>query len=379
VVDENKNGVSQAKVSATLANQGGVRCEMQAQSDANGAFTLDHLASGNYFLLVECVGFTSANKNQVEAGSSGVEIELRVQGSASGVVIDEETGAPISSFQLTVLQNFHGRGPAASRDRLPFSDAGGRFEVKNLDPGKYAIQASADGYADSSSDEFEVTRGQVTPAIRVPMNRGGTIRGKVVDGSGNPVKRALVSVRENKMKDNPIIGIFDGLGGGRDRSQQVRTGEDGTFELTLIVPDTYQVFVRHNKFAQLEVNDVEVAKNQVRELGALALLKGARVTGHALDLSGKALQGALVAAVSKANDYRQARANNDGFYEFTSLPAGDYTFTINNYQSTPPINPLQQLVYARNSAQKAQVVEGDDLTVDLRLSEVDPKKSLSGK
>jgi protocatechuate 3,4-dioxygenase beta subunit len=367
VTDESRNGIEGAKVSATSANQS-FRCEVQATSDPGGRFTLDHLAPGPYFLQVEREGYSNANRAQVQSGTSDVEIEMRLQGGVLGVVADEETGVPIPEFELSVLQSHKGRGPAALKEHLRFSDSGGRFEIRNLDPGRYAIQASVPEYADGTSEEFEVVRGQATPGVRVEMNRGGSIAGVVRDRSGQPVKNALVQVRENGMKDNPVIGLLIPLARG-ERPNQTRTAEDGSFRIDLIVPDTYQIFVRHAKFAQLERNDVTVEKGRLKELGSLELSKGGRVSGRAFDLEGRPLKGATIVAVSKTQDYRSARSGNDGFFEITGLPAGDYTITINSYPSNPPINTLKALVYARNSAEKRQISEGDDLTVDLQLKE----------
>jgi hypothetical protein len=93
------------------------------------------------------------------------------------------------------------------------------------------------------------------------------------------------------------------------------------------------------------------------------------VSGHAYDLAGRPLAGATIVGVSKANDYRSVRTNNEGFYELAALPDGDYKITIQSYESDEPINVLVKLVQAKNSAQDARVVDGDDLTVDLRLAE----------
>ncbi len=366
VVDEAHNGIEGTTVEATIASQS-FRCEGETMSDDGGRFELEGLAPGQYFLAVSREGYSSGNRAQVEAGTIDLEIVLRVQGGVSGIVVDEATGTPIPAFRLDVLQSFKGRGPVIAKERLPFQDSSGRFEIVGLDPGVYSIQGRAKGYADSCSDEFEVARGETTPSVRVALNQGGGVTGTVVDGRGKPVRGAQVILRDNGTVDNPLrdaLGRF--ADGGPEKKGKSKA--DGSFRIELVVPGTYQVAVRHPDFAPFERDDVEVTKGETRPIGALELLVGGRISGHAYDFDGKPLVSAAVVAVRADGLYRRVLSSNEGFYEVTTLPAGDYTVSINSFQTDPPINSLQSLVYARNSQQKRQLVDGDDLTVDLRLT-----------
>jgi hypothetical protein len=176
-----------------------------------------------------------------------------------------------------------------------------------------------------------------------------------------------VRVRQNRMKDNPILDIFNRLGG-MEREPRSRTRADGSFRIDLVVPDTYQVIVTHLQLAPIEINDVEIVKGGERDLGTLEISAGARVFGSAADLDGRPLVGATVAAISMANDYRHARTDNEGFYEISGLPDGKYTLTISQAQTNPPLGQLEMLIFARNSARKITLADGDDVRVDLRLS-----------
>jgi len=367
VIDETKRAISGAKITATVASPS-FRCEQSATSDGGSAFTLDALAQGQYFVAAECDGYTSANRAQIEAGGAEVELQLQIQGGVNGVVVDDETGSPVADFDLTVMQSFKGRGPLPGKVHAHVHDTGGRFELKNLDPGLFQIQGKADGYAESLSDEFQVVRGQVTPSIKVAMNRGGTVTGIVVDKSGQPIPNAVVILRTNKMKDNPINAIFRNVAAG-DPEQKVRGDAQGRFKLALIVPGTYQIAVRQVGFALFELNDIEVRRNEVTDAGKLALNRGAKLHGHVFGLDGKPLAGAVVNAVSKTQDYMTARSDNDGAFLIPALPPGDYTVTVGQFSSTPPINPLEMIIIAKNSAVgPVTLADGDDTAVELRLA-----------
>jgi len=369
VVDDAKNPVSEAKVSATIANPN-FRCEQVARSDANGGFVLDGLAKGQYFLSTECDGYTMANRAQVEAGGADVEITLQVQGSVAGVVVDEVSGEPVPDFELVVLQTYKGRGPAPGRIRQKIHDAGGRFELKNLDPGVFQLQGRAAGYADSNSDEFQVARGQVASGVRIAMNRGGSVAGTVVDKGGKPVENAAVSVRTNKMKDNPIAAIFGSLADG-EQEAKARSDKEGKFRIDLVVPGTYQVAVRHGEFAGLEQNDVEVRKNEVSAV-RLEVTRGASVHGHASDFDGKPLAGATLNLSSKAGDWMTMRADDQGAFKLAALPPGDYTITVQQFNAGTQMGPFESIVVASNSRVTVSLKDGDDTLVDVRLTRQAP-------
>jgi protocatechuate 3,4-dioxygenase beta subunit len=378
VIDEQKHGIAGAKVAATIANQG-FRCEVEAVSDDGGRFVLERLAVGDYFLQATCEGFSESHQQQVAANRDDVLLEMRVQGSAIGIVIDEETGSPVTEFTLTVQQQYKGRGPIEAKRGLRFSDSGGRFEVKSLDPGTYTLEAAAAGYATSASADFVVERGQATTGVKIGMNRGGKVVGICVDRDGKPVKNALVSVRENGLVDNQVIQIFNQMGGRDGSLPKVRSQEDGTFLLELVVPETYQVHAAHKRYAPYWVDDIVVRKGETTDVGKLVLLTGARISGHAYDLDGSPLAMATVTAVAgKQQGYKAARTDAAGFYELTSLNAGEYTVTINSFQTNPPKNPLEILGLAKNSRQTVQVADGDDVTVDLRIAK-DPNRPPTGR
>lgn len=374
VVDQSKNGIDGVKVTATIANQS-FRCEMEAETDSAGRFTLEGLALGDYFVSATCDGYSEVHQQQVAANRNDLLLEMRVQGSCLGVVVDEETGAPITEFTLAIQQQQKARGPIELKRNLRYSDSLGRFEVKNLDPGTYTIEGSASGYAASLSQEFEVERGESAAGVRVSMNRGGKVVGMIQDRDGKPIRNALVELRDNGTRDNPVHEIFDRMGARGPSATKVRTKEDGRFTLDLIVPETYQVSVKHNQYAATAVDDVVVTKGETTDVGVLVMLRGGRIAGRAFDLDGQPLKNATITAVAdKAAGYKTTRTDADGFYELGNLNDGRYSVTINSFQTNPPQNPLVGLSWAKNSRQVVDVVDGADLNVDLRLVKNDPNK-----
>jgi hypothetical protein len=372
VIDDAKNPVVGAKATATIANPN-FRCEQSGRTNADGTFALESLAKGQYFLSVECDGYTMASRAQVEAGGADVEITLQVQGSVTGVVVDEVSGAPVPDFELFVLQSFKGRSPARGKIHQHVHDAGGRFELKNLDPGVFQLQGRAAAFADSLSDEFQVARGQATSGVRIAMNRGGSVAGTVADKSGKLVANAVVSLRTNKMKDNPISSLFGNFADG-EQEPKAKTDEKGSFRIDLVVPGTYQVAVRHGEFAGLDQNDVEVRKNEVSTV-KLEVTTGRRSTAtRTTSRASRSPARRSPRPARRATTCRRARRPGRLHVH------GDAARRLHRHRAAvqpgTPMGPFESIVISSNSRVAVSLKDGDDVLVDVRLTRnAAPKKN----
>lgn len=72
-----------------------------------------------------------------------------------------------------------------------------------------------------------MTFGQANDVGDVRLTRGGSVRGKLVDGAGQGFPNGLVTL--------------EALEGDRPRSYRARTGADGTFVLSNVVPGGYKL------------------------------------------------------------------------------------------------------------------------------------------
>jgi hypothetical protein len=104
----------------------------------------------------------------------------------AGIIVDEQTDAPLAGAR--VLADPHGqitRGRAVTA----LTEADGRFQVE-VEPGRYRVSARVGGYA-AATTEVEVQEARVSD-LRLPLARGSTVRGRVVDPSGRPAGDGIV-------------------------------------------------------------------------------------------------------------------------------------------------------------------------------------------
>jgi|GEM_PF-2142648 len=344
------------------------------ESDGQGQFTIDDLAEGMYVVRVTCDGFSAGARQRIRAGDTQVVIKLQVQGAAAGVIRDEKSGSPVSSFTVNLFKFRPGKPNYKTGITEEFQNPDGIFELKNLDPDNYMLEVTAKNYAKCTSAKFTVVRGEVTAGVDVFMNKGGIVTGRVVDSAGESLRGVEVSLRFNNYVDVDLFGFFsraaDPLELGDSGARAVTDGS-GSFTKRLITPGTYQVFFKHPRFTEKGVNDITIFQGEeaATDLGVIQMAKGGIIEGRTLDQSGSMLPGALV-VLSREDEgsQRQIISDKDAFFRFDHLKPGKYALTI---QADPmsgdqDLNIFQSLFSAEKSKVQIYLDEGETEEVVVR-------------
>jgi len=257
----------------------------RAVSGAGGAFAL--AASEGAVLEARHPGFAPGRATIDFAARSSRRVVVRLGKAgavASGAITGKVTsgGAPVEGalVQARLLQ----RGGPGSLDGAvsaqAASDAEGRFTLRELDPGRYLLTGSREGFAQPRA---VVARAGEEAAVE--LTRGGRIAGVVREaGSGQPVAPFRLVV----------------LRGGRGWRLPVRTATvvdaSGRFEIGDLPPGPVVLLVSapgHTPSEEMEVTVPEhpgVAELEIR------LSQGGRVAGRVTDrVSGQPLSGARIA------------------------------------------------------------------------------------
>jgi hypothetical protein len=136
-------------------------------SDLDGAFTVSSVPVGSYRITASKEGFTNTSGAAVEIGqnqSTTVMIQLAntaptvvrtVFGTIAGVVRDANK-RPVADAAVTATR-LDGNGI-----RTTISNSEGVYSFADVPAGAYSVMAQADGYADVSLGELQVTAGRPT-------------------------------------------------------------------------------------------------------------------------------------------------------------------------------------------------------------------------
>jgi protocatechuate 3,4-dioxygenase beta subunit len=144
----------------------------------------------------------------------------------AGTVVDERTDRPVA--HATVFAEAHEQH-TDGRSVSAITNPDGRFQL-DVAAGRYRVSVRADGYAAASAD-VEVQPAGVSD-VRLPLPRGATVRGRVVDPSGRPagdgLVRAIASTPGAGASSAPLLpdGRFE-IGGLADGEYTLVARSDG--------------------------------------------------------------------------------------------------------------------------------------------------------
>ncbi len=194
-----------------------------AMTDTNGDYTIDKLATGNYFVSTNSPLFlnelydnlpcpsglpfgcdaTTGTPVAVSLGtvSPGINFELDRQGSITGTVTDTLSGDPLTSVFVEAYDT------DGSRVAFAYTDGAGFYELGGLVAGSYFV--GTDGFFDQIDELYDnipcpggppfgcdldsgtpvvVTLNATTPGINFVLDQRGALAGTLTeDGSGDPI------------------------------------------------------------------------------------------------------------------------------------------------------------------------------------------------
>ena len=301
------------------------------RSDATGRYALEVPEAGSYTLLLHRErwrGMLARAEVEVPGGSAGVvhDIDLPV-GAIEGTIIDAGTGKPIAQANVSAIEDAEARSRSpntvgASAWAETDTDGHGRFSLRRLPPGRYAVRASARGFVEtlhrgvSIDDDTRRTR-------TIELHRGVPLKVLTVDEAGAPIRGAAVAVAH--ASGDPL------------RSERFRWSNAwGKVEFAA-PPGRYVVTAGHKRYAysrrSIEVSD---AGGSV----TIALRTGGHVKVQVVDDNRRPRVGVQVRVVNRhgvdvATEFpplnsvpiRQNHTEHEGVLDLGVLPVGEYTAT----------------------------------------------------
>ena len=341
----------------------------EALTDEEGRFTIGDLVPGIYALIAEAEGMRTERMNRVEAPTTGIELVLAEQGSVMGRVVGL-SGEPIPKFTLSLHQYIAANSTLGRRlNEKQIESPDGSFTMGGVGEGRYSFKVAAAGFAETFSEDFEVTQGLTTTDILIKMSAGGSITGIVVDAeTGKPLSGAIVTTQENNFQDNPLMRLFGNSMPRKTTEQRVRTNKDGQFVLGMLAPELYQVQIQHPSFPVVAINNLRVVEGASTDMGTIRLEPGSTVRGTVYDGGGNPLSGATIQLLSTADDLRthlEGRTDSEGRYILRNVPQGSYRLTAQ--RPTKAGDPFGPIVDMKNSEVQIKVGRGQEYTQDLNL------------
>ncbi|MCH2106982.1 MAG: carboxypeptidase-like regulatory domain-containing protein, partial [Planctomycetes bacterium] len=371
VIDSSNTPIRDAEVIALSYSTGNTQCRDFIKTDADGQFCLERLNPGQYTIAVSAKGFRPERAQRVATGSTGLVLELSPQASVSGRVVSKLTGEPLVTFTCVLRTAYDNTEVTSPTDiRQDFRSPLGEYTLTDIAPGTYVVEATAQGFASSFSQRFTVSQGQSLSGVTIEAGKGGSIKARIVDADGNPVKGALVSTHDNTWTDDAFTRALGDLFPTNATAKKVRSNKNGRFKIDGLSPENYQLRIQASGHSRFIKTDVLVGEGRDTDLGTIRLVAGGAVSGLVVDQAGQPIVGARVTLRVDGRpvsvfEPRETKSSAGGKYTFSNVPAGNYK--IMAMRADPGDDVFGGLVDQQRSEQRVSVREGQEAKIDMRI------------
>ncbi len=306
--------------------------EREGTTDSEGRFVIRNLTPGYKRVHAMMEGFATQSKSNVYLVRGDADPLKFVLGPGVGLVgrvifdIDESPAAGVYVTAFGLQRD--GGGPSSYPPVI--TDDQGRFRYEGLAKGDYRLTAAKPGALAPGGRTTARTGGE---EVVIRVKRLPTLRGTVVDPSGNPVSRFSV-----------VAVSRDSLMFASKRLVRHFTSEDGAFEYPceILAPKVW-LFAEAPGFAGGRVGPLSTQDTETVDGLRIQLVRGAEVTGRVVDASGKPVANASVRLLGVGGGSnplagffvaslrgleRSARTDATGVYHIENVPSGDFRLGI---------------------------------------------------
>jgi len=306
-------------------------------SDADGRYKINGLPTGDYLIktwndLCYLDEWYALHYDDLPVHvdlpneTPGIDFTLMLGGAISGQVTLDPSGEGIEGVQVRVYEVNEGMVDSIT------TDANGYYSVCGLKTGDYYVWSSgsydecyfSEGYQgvlpwEDDPPPVHVDLPSETPNIDFTFEEGGSISGRIVDPTGNPLEGVQVSIYDPN--ENGVVGYGTSDSEGYYRVKCLLTG------------DYYVHTQRYECYHQRWYNDalpeeddppVHVdAPNETPNID-FTLAVGGTISGRILDPSGNPLEQVRVEAYDFNNWVHEGWTDSEGYYSVCGLHTGSY-------------------------------------------------------
>lgn len=285
--------------------------------DQEGRFVLGGMQPNEKVqVMAAAPGFDGQKSRPVEAGATGVVIQLRRRAELAGVVRAAESGDVVKDFTVKVQKrSFMVLDMALVGEDFHSED--GRFLLKDVPRGRYQVVVSAAGRAHSSQNVDFGAGGKVDMG-EVRLELPAAVAGVVVDAEGAPVAGAAVRAGKGGQMDSIVVAQVMG-------QKVVKTDGEGRFRLEGLSGAKVRLLVDKDGFAPLRSKPVRVQKGTTTDGVQLVLTQGGSILGRLRNTAGEPMVGWIAQATHASGlGVQMTRTDAEGRFRLENLAPGTH-------------------------------------------------------
>jgi protocatechuate 3,4-dioxygenase beta subunit len=371
VTSEAGRPLAKATVQAFSMTNRAETTRSSVETNEVGEFLFDDVSAGVYTLMFIAEGYRNEREPRVETGEMALHKSMTPLPQVRGRVVDA-LGEPVSDFTVLLRNPVQGTETTMAMPDTAKKVRGskdGAFILSCPMHGTFVVEAKDKKHAPSFSEPFQIVYGQELTGVVVQLSEGGILRGRVVDAKGQGIGGARVKSHDTEYSDDPFWRSLPAFPS-QATVKEVRTNASGDFEFSGLSAATYQVDVRHARFAQTIKTGIVVVDGDMVELPEIQLAAGATISGTVHGPSGAGLSGAMVQLQLEGGAGNFAvnlttRTDGQGRYTFNHVPAGSYHI---HAQRRGNDNPFQGSSDLQKTRKRISVSEGDSYVQEFNIS-----------
>jgi 5-hydroxyisourate hydrolase-like protein (transthyretin family) len=334
-------------------------------TDGDGRFRIAGLAAERALILsISADGFASVQRS-VTPPAEEIAVVLKSTGTVRGRVEDASTHNPVTDFTVSRQAGGGGfgggfqvqvRNGQIGNGTRSFQSTDGTFELTDVPPGKWTIQAAASGYRPANVSAVEVGEGEVHEGVVLSLKAGGTLTGRVLDpSSGSGIANASVSWRSQ--------GSVGGGGGGGNptalfggaSNNITSTDADGKFSFDGLPEGKVTLTASHTDYLDA-TQDVSPDQQQSVDI---TLGSGGSISGMVASVDGRTPVAGSRVSMNEEGDTsgfagNTTNADGSGNFLFDHLRAGRYLLTATTPAGT---TAPKEVVLGENQAQSGILLQ----------------------
>lgn len=290
---------------------------VSAKANAEGRYAFYDLAPGEYLFLVTGPRhiFAAGHPTQVEPEVCRQHDFHLDPGQVIGGRVIDNHGRPVAGASVLSIYQVQGLGALGKFVRRllgfvngeflrgPFESitkADGRFRIDTLPPALYELNVKADGFAEARIPNIATG----TDEIVVQLNAGGTVRGALVDLSGQPLPDIPITLTASADKLKlpiplPVAGVDEVLDQVQrfleETDEGTQSDAEGLFACTALRAGAYELEITPPGFLPIE-RYFTINGDETVDLGTLVLDRGGSIRGTVVDQQGQPVEKVVVCA-----------------------------------------------------------------------------------
>jgi protocatechuate 3,4-dioxygenase beta subunit len=333
-------------------------------TDGDGRFRIAGLAAERALILsVSADGFASVQRS-VTPPAEDMSLVLKSTGTVRGRVEDAATHNPVTDFTISRQAGGGGGGGFQLQIRngqigngtRSFQSTDGTFELTDVPPGKWTVQASASGYRPANVSAVEVSEGEVREGVVLSLKAGGTLAGRVLDPrSGTGVANASVTWRsQGSVGGGGGGGAPMGFFGGASNNI-TSTDADGKFSFDGLPEGKVTLTASHTDYLEA-TQDVSPDQQQSVDM---TLGTGGSISGMVASVDGRTPVAGSRVSLNEEGDTsgfagNTTNADGSGNFLFDHLRGGRYLLTATTAAGT---TAPKEVVLGENQAQSGILLQ----------------------